>query len=99
MFKYADLREEVTEIDGSDVSVPSLEKVLVGEGAHETENAITSSQNTSYVYHFGTSTKTDYEFKGWYTEQTGGKEVNSGTKVEITADQTLYAHWTTRNTI
>jgi hypothetical protein len=62
LFKFADLREEVTEIDGSDVFVKDLENVIVGEGAHETKNAITSKQNTSYVYHFGTSTKTDYEF-------------------------------------
>lgn len=62
LFKFADLREEVTEIDGADVSVKDLETVVVGEGAHSSENAITSKQNTSYVYHFGTSTKTDYEF-------------------------------------
>ena len=61
LFKYADLREEVTEISGSDVSVPSLENVVVGKGAHATETAITSTQNTSYVYHFGTPTKSDYE--------------------------------------
>ena len=61
LFKFADLREEVTTISGSDVSVPSLEKVVVGKGAHASETEITSTQNTSYVYHFGSSTKQDYE--------------------------------------
>lgn len=62
LFKFSDLREEITEIDGQEVNVPNLETVLVGKGAHETENAITSAQNISYVYHFGTPTQKDYEF-------------------------------------
>ena len=34
-----------------------------------------------------------YTFDGWYTEASGGTKIESSTKVTITADQTLYAHW------
>lgn len=40
-----------------------------------------------------TPTRYGFSFNGWYTEETGGSEVISSTKVQITADQTLYAHW------
>lgn len=40
-----------------------------------------------------TLTRTGYTFDGWYTSQTGGEKVTASTKVQITADQTLYAHW------
>ena len=39
-----------------------------------------------------TPTRTGYKFTGWYTEETGGTKVTSAKKV--TADMTLYAHWT-----
>ena len=39
-----------------------------------------------------TPTRTGYKFNGWYTEETGGTKVTTSTKV--TADMTLYAHWT-----
>ena len=39
-------------------------------------------------------TKTGYDFAGWFTAADGGSEVTSETKVEITEDQTLHAHWT-----
>ena len=38
-------------------------------------------------------TRTGYTFKGWYPYKTYGTKVTSSTKVQITADQTLYAHW------
>ena len=41
-----------------------------------------------------TPTREQYTFVGWYTESSGGTEVTSSTKVTITSDQTLYAHWT-----
>ena len=37
--------------------------------------------------------KKGYIFAGWYTEVTGGTEVTADTKVSITENQTLYAHW------
>ena len=38
-------------------------------------------------------TRTGYTFAGWFTEADGGTQVTSDTVVEITAAQTLYAHW------
>ena len=35
-----------------------------------------------------------YTFTGWYTAASGGTQVTSATKVTITSNQTLYAHWT-----
>lgn len=34
-----------------------------------------------------------YLFDGWYTEKTGGVKITSDSKVNLNADQTLYAHW------
>lgn len=42
----------------------------------------------------GTPSKTGYTFLGWYTALSGGSQVTTSTKVTITANQTLYAHWT-----
>jgi len=41
-----------------------------------------------------TPVKSGYHFAGWYTTRTGGRRITPETKVEITANQTLYAHWT-----
>lgn len=35
-----------------------------------------------------------YSFDGWYTDKTNGEEVTEITRVSITSNQTLYAHWT-----
>ena len=54
------------------------------------------SKTVTYEYQYGTLptlTRTGYTFDGWYTSQTGGEKVTASTKVQITADQTLCAHW------
>lgn len=35
-----------------------------------------------------------YSFEGWFTAANGGKKITSSMTVTLTADQTLYAHWT-----
>ncbi len=40
-----------------------------------------------------TPTRPGYDFDGWYTAQNGGNKILSDSNVEITSDQTLYAHW------
>ena len=40
-----------------------------------------------------TPERAGYTFTGWYTSSSGGSQVTSSTKVNITEDQTLYAHW------
>ena len=41
-----------------------------------------------------TPTRTGYKFDGWYTSASGGSNITSSTNVSLTANQTLYAHWT-----
>lgn len=41
-----------------------------------------------------TPTRNGYTFEGWYTARNGGSRVTADTVVNLTADQTLYAHWT-----
>lgn len=56
-----------------------------------------ASKTVTYGSTYGTlatCTRTGYTFAGWYTAASGGTQVTSGTTVSITADQTLYAHWT-----
>ncbi|MCR5702659.1 MAG: InlB B-repeat-containing protein [Lachnospiraceae bacterium] len=40
--------------------------------------------------------RTGYTFNGWYTERTGGTQITTSTTVQLTSNQTLYAHWTAR---
>ena len=57
----------------------------------------TASKSVTYNSTYGTlptPTRTGYTFNGWYTATSGGTKVESGTKVAITAAQTLYARWT-----
>ena len=59
-----------------------------------------SPESTSVTYDatYGdlpTPTRMGYAFDGWYT--IGESKVTAGTKVLITAAQTLYAHWTANN--
>ena len=57
----------------------------------------TTSKDVTYNSTYGTlatPTKTGYTFSGWYTAASGGNQVTASTKVTITSNQTLYAHWT-----
>ena len=55
-----------------------------------------SSKSVTYDSTYGTlptPTRTGYTFVGWFTAASGGSQVTSSTKVTITGNQTLYAHW------
>ena len=41
-----------------------------------------------------TPTRSGYTFDGWFTAENGGTQITSGTTVNLTSDQILYAHWT-----
>lgn len=41
-------------------------------------------------------TKSGYNFKGWYTEKSGGTKITPSTKVTIIGNDTLYAQWTAK---
>lgn len=40
--------------------------------------------------------RSGYTFEGWYTAADGGNHVTATTTVNINADQTLYAHWSSK---
>lgn len=57
----------------------------------------TASKSVSYDSTYGTlptPTRTGYAFKGWFTSTTNSTQRTSSSKVNITANQTLYAQWT-----
>ena len=57
----------------------------------------TASKTVTYDGTYGTlstASRAGYAFAGWYTAASGGTKVETTTKVQITANQTLYAHWT-----
>ncbi len=56
-----------------------------------------SSKTVYYDDTYGslpTISRTGYTFDGWYTAASGGTKISTSTTVAITANQTLYAHWT-----
>ena len=56
-----------------------------------------STKSVTYGSTYGTlatCSRTGYTFDGWYTAASGGSKIESTTTVGITANQTLYAHWT-----
>ena len=56
----------------------------------------TGSKTVTYDSTYGTlptPTYTGYEFLGWFTATSGGTQVTVSTKVSITGNQTLFAHW------
>ena len=59
-------------------------------------NLANTSKNITYGGTYGDlelPKRDGYTFIGWYTAATGGTQITKDTKVEVTADQTVYAHW------
>ena len=59
-------------------------------------NITNTSKNITYGGTYGdleSPERDGYTFIGWYTAATGGTQITKDTKVEVTADQTVYAHW------
>lgn len=55
-----------------------------------------TSKEVTYLGNYGnmaTPTRDGYTFEGWYTQIQGGTQVTSDSKVEITDNITIYAHW------
>ena len=64
------------------------------------EGNFTTRKTVTYDSTYGdlpTPLREGYTFAGWYTASSGGTKVESSTKVKITANQTLYAHWRENN--
>ncbi len=56
----------------------------------------TASKTVTYDSTYGelpTPTYEGYEFLGWFTAQEGGNQILSTTKVALSSNQTLFAHW------
>jgi uncharacterized repeat protein (TIGR02543 family) len=62
--------------------------------------ASTASISVAFDETYGTlstAIRTGYDFVGWFTEKNGGSQIKSNTKVTVTREQTLYAHWTAKS--
>ena len=65
---------------------------LDGNGGSVTPTSIEVTYN--YIYSgLPTPTRTGYTFAGWFTAVSEGSQITNSTKVSITSNQTLYAHW------
>lgn len=56
----------------------------------------TSSKNVTYASVYGTlptPTRTNYKFKGWFTQLDNGTQITADSIVSIVSPQTLYAQW------
>lgn len=56
----------------------------------------TNNKTVTYNNSYGdlpSATRTGYTFDGWYTESSGGRNVNQNTTYTDINDTTLYAHW------
>ena len=60
------------------------------------------SKNVIQTTKYGTlptPKRTNYQFLGWYTKKSGGTLVTADTKVNLSKNTTLYAHWQSGYTI
>ena len=64
-----------------------------GQGGTFTPASVTVTNGHAYGA-LPTPTRNGYKFDGWFTAASGGTQVTAATTVNLTADQTLYAHWT-----
>lgn len=67
-------------------------------GGNPVNTVLTVTYDGIYGTTLPTPTRTDYSFAGWYTSASGGTKIISLTKVSITSDTTLYAHWSDKYT-
>ena len=56
----------------------------------------TASKSVTYDSTYGvlaTTSRTGYNFKGWFPAASGGTQITAATEVKTTSNQTLYAQW------
>lgn len=79
----------------SKASATTYKVTFNANGGSVTTTSKTVTKGSTYGT-LPTPTRTGYTFDGWYTKATGGTKVTSSTTVSLTANQTLYAHWTAK---
>lgn len=60
-----------------------------------TSKTVTNGENYGDL---PTATRSNYRFGGWFTSASGGTQITSSTTVNLTGNQTLYAHWSVSKT-
>lgn len=84
--------------DGNKMTYTDIEEKPVNQYSVILDNGTACRQitvtNGGTYGNLGTPTRDGYTFDGWYTRESGGTRVTSSTTVDLTSDQTLYAHWT-----
>ena len=82
-----------TELYGSFCSSSNITVTLDVNGGDELQyNPAAIVCDDVYLF-LSAQTRTGHTFLGWFTEKTGGDKVESGDKVTIHSNHTLYAHW------
>ena len=66
-------------------------QVILDDGYVSQMMAVTNGQPYGTL---PTPSKDGYTFDGWYTREAGGNRINASMIVNLTGNQTLYAHWT-----
>lgn len=90
--------KNLTATNGATVNLYAIWKAntytvtFLGNGGSPTSSTKSVTYNGTYGT-LPTPTRTGYTFLGWYTAISGGTKVTSSTKVSITSNQSLYAHW------
>ena len=72
--------EHVIRFDANGGSVSQDSKIVTSGKSYET---------------LPSPTRSGYDFKSWYTADTGGEKITENTEVSLTDDQILYAQWVT----
>ena len=90
--------KEITFDNGYKI-VDELKEYIITFDANE-GNVDLTTKKVIYKDTYGdlpTPTREGYDFVGWFTEKIGGTEVKNSTKVDISSNQTIYAHWTVKS--
>ena len=83
-------------VGGSDVTVPTVTATFNSNGG-TTANPVTIIK--AYNNDLGilpTTSRTGYDFSGWWTAATGGEQISTTTKMPA-SNVTYYAHWTAKS--
>ena len=79
--------------NNSAITYPGKVKVnLNANGGVVSKNSITVKTGSVYQS-LPSPTRYGYSFEGWYTKKSGGSRIKNSSKVTITKETTLYAHW------